>query len=316
MAYVGTEVIGYSSIAGAYGGVMTQGLVVVLAVFAAVCSAIGIVIRQRATMEVPDEHGVSTAMLATLVRKRLWWAGTGAAVIGYACQAMALTHGSLLLVQPLLVSSLLFALPISAWLADRRVTSREWAWAFVLTVALAVFVLLAQPRAGHNRSQLAAWVVVTVIVLPFVAGCVAVAARSSGRKRAVLLAAAVAVLFGVVAVLTKITMHELADGGVVAALKIPAPYLLILLAGIATLLQQSAFHAGALQMSVPTMLVAEPLVAVLLGTFILGEHLVLSGAASVVLPVAVGAMAAATIALGRGEGAYEDQLEAAVARRS
>ncbi|HME48985.1 MAG TPA: DMT family transporter [Mycobacterium sp.] len=295
---------------------MPQGLVVLLALLAAVCSAIGIVIRQRATMEVPADRGVSTAMLATLVRKRLWWAGTAAAVIGYACQALALTHGSLLLVQPLLVSSLLFALPISAWLADRRVTAGEWTWALVLTVALAVFVLVAQPRPGHYRSQPATWIAVTIIVVPLVLVCVTVAARTSGRQRAVLLAVAVAVLFGVVAVLTKITMHELADGGASAVLTIPAPYLLILLAALATLLQQSAFHAGALKMSVPTMLVLEPLVAVLLGAFVLGEHLALSGPASVAMPVVVVAMVAATIALGRDEGAYEEQLEAAVVRRS
>jgi len=295
---------------------MPQGLVVLLAFLAAVCSAIGIVIRQRATMEVPVEQGVSTAMLATLARKRLWWAGTTAAVFGYGCQALALTHGSLLVVQPLLVSSLLFALPISAWLADRRVTAREWAWAFLLTVGLAVFVVVAQARPGHNQPQLTAWGVVTVIVAPLVAVCVMVAARTSGRQRAVLLAVAVAALFGVIAVLTKITMHRLADGGLSAALVVPAPYLLVVLAAVATVLQQSAFHAGALQMSVPTMLVLEPLLAVLLGAFVLGEHLVLSGPASVALPVAVAAMAAATIALGRNEGAYEEQLEAVVARRS
>jgi drug/metabolite transporter (DMT)-like permease len=295
---------------------MPQGLVVLLAFLAAVCSAIGIVIRQRATVEVPAEQGVSTAMLATLARKRLWWAGTAAAVFGYACQALALTRGSLLVVQPLLVSSLLFALPISAWLADRRVTAREWAWAFLLTVGLAVFVLVAQARPGHYRSQLTAWVVVTAIVAPLVLVCVTVAARSSDRQRAVLLAVAVAVLFGVMAVLTKITMHRVAEGGLPAGLGVPAPYLLVVLAAAATILQQSAFHAGALQMSVPTMLVLEPLVAVLLGAFVLGEHLELSGPASVALPFAVVAMAAATIALGRGEGAYEEQLEAAVAQRS
>jgi len=294
---------------------MAQGLVVLLAFLAAVCSAIGIVIRQRATLEVPADQSVSTAMLATLVRKRLWWAGTAAAVFGYGCQALALTHGSLLLVQPLLVSSLLFALPISAWLADRHVTAREWAWAFLLTVGLAVFVLLAQPRPGHNESQTRAWIVVTIIVVPVVLGCVGVAVRSTGRQRAVLLAAAVAVLFGVIAVLTKITMHLLATGGVWAALRVPAPYLLVVLAVMATLLQQSAFHAGSLQMSVPTMVVLEPLVAVLLGMYILGEQLAWSGAATVALPMAVGAMAVATIALGREEGSYEEQLEAAVARR-
>jgi hypothetical protein len=40
-------------------------------------------------------------------------------------------------------------------------------------------------------------------------------------------------------------------------------------------------------------------VAVLLGVVVLGEHLVVRGAGGVVLALAVGAMTAATIALGR-----------------
>ena len=48
-------------------------------------------------------------------------------------QALALIKGSLILVQPLLVSALLFALPMSARMAGRRVTRGEWLWAGVLT---------------------------------------------------------------------------------------------------------------------------------------------------------------------------------------
>ena len=59
-----------------------HGLVVVLAVLAAVFLAIGIVVRQRATMDVPQEHGVSSVMFLTLLRRPLWWAGTAAAVAG------------------------------------------------------------------------------------------------------------------------------------------------------------------------------------------------------------------------------------------
>ena len=42
-----------------------------------------------------------------------------------------------------------------------------------------------------------------------------------------------------------------------------------------------------------------PVVAVLLGVVILGEHLVVRGVGAVILALAVGAMTAATIALGR-----------------
>src|SRR5436190_13504960 len=67
-----------------------HGLTVLLAVLAAVFLAIGIVVRQRATMDVPQEHGVSSVMFLTLLRRPLWWAGTAAAVAGYVFQAMAL----------------------------------------------------------------------------------------------------------------------------------------------------------------------------------------------------------------------------------
>jgi drug/metabolite transporter (DMT)-like permease len=288
---------------------MGRPLVILLALLASVCAAVGIVIRQRATREVPAEQGMSTAIVATLFRKPSWWAGTMAAMAGYACQALALSKGSLLLVQPLLTSSLLFALPISARLSHRRLTAGEWVWALVLTVGLAVFVLVGQPREGHYRPPVPAWALVVTIFVPFVVACVAVASRVAGRRRAALLAVAVAVLFATVAVLTKISMHRLALGGLRALLVIPAPYLLVVLAVVATVLQQSAFHAGALQTSVPTMLVLEPLVAVLLGVVVLGEHLAVTGPVAAVLPVAVLAMVAATIALGRGSAALDEEKE-------
>lgn len=282
-----------------------------LAFCAAVFAAIGIVVRQRATMDVPPEKGVSTMMVATLVRRRVWWIGTGAAVVGYGFQAGALASGSLILVQPILVSALLFALPLSARLADRRVSRTEWLWAAVLTAALAAFVSLAKPKAGDYQASIPASIVVAAVCVAGVTVCVALAVRSVGRRRALLLATAVGVLFGVVAVLTKVWMHKLVTAGVVAALTSPLLYLLILLGVVATLLQQSAFHAGSLQASVPTMLVLEPVVAVALGAAVLGEHLDIHGWETVPLAVAGAVMFAATVALGRNEGAYEQRLEAA-----
>jgi drug/metabolite transporter (DMT)-like permease len=293
-----------------------HGLTVLLAVLAAVFLAIGIVVRQRATMDVPQEHGVSSVMFLTLLRRPLWWGGTAAAVAGFVFQALALAKGSLLLVQPILVSGLLFALPLSARLAHRRVTRGEWVWAMVLTAALAVFVLLAQTRPGNYEASLALSALVAVICTASVCACVLVATRTMGWKRAVLLAVAVGVLFGVVAVLTKLVMHLLTHEGLRAVLTTPVLYLLVVIGVLATFLQQSAFHAGSLQTSVPTMLVLEPVVAVVLGSVVLGEHLDVSRLDAVLIATSAVAMAAATIALGRDEGAYEEQLEAAVAKRA
>jgi len=295
--------------------VLEHALVVAAALAGAVFTAIGIVVRQRATMDVPAEHGMSLVMLNTLLRRPRWWAGTGAAVTGYAFYAVALAKGSLLLVAPLLVAALLFALPLSAWLSHRRVSRAEWAWASLLTLALAVFVALARTAPGdYEGSELPA-VAVAGLSFALVGCCLLAAARFADWRRAILLALAVGVLFGVVAVLTKIEMNLLTEDGVMRVLRSPVTYALIATAVAATLLQQSAFHAGSLKASVPAMLVLEPLVAVLLGQVILGEHLTVSTPSAVALAVATGAMAVATVALGRDEGAFEDELEAAAARR-
>ncbi|PQD98233.1 hypothetical protein CYL16_23730 [Mycobacterium sp. EPG1] len=270
----------------------------------------GIVVRQRATLDVPAEDGVSAVMFQTLIRRPLWWAGTAAAIAGFVFQALALANGSLLLVQPILVSALLFALPLSARLAHRRVTRGEWAWAVLLTIALAVFVILAKASPGDYEASLTTSAIVAVVCTAAVMACVIVAARFAGWIRAVMLAVAVGVLFGVVAVLTKLVMHLLTHEGVVAVLTTPVLYLLALLGVVAMLLQQSSFHAGSLQTSVPTMLVLEPVIAVVLGAVVLGEHLNVGRWDMVAIGVATVAMAAGTVALGRGEGAYEEQLEA------
>ncbi|MBV8930570.1 MAG: DMT family transporter [Mycobacteriaceae bacterium] len=279
---------------------MSQDAVVVLmALMSALCAAVGIVVRQRATMALTTDKAVDPTIATAVVRQPRWWAGTTAALAGYAFQAIALSRGSLLLVQPLLVSALLFALPLNAAWSHRRVRSGEWLWALLLTAALAVFVLVGQPHSGHYRPPVPAWALATAVLGTAVGICIAVANRAIGRARAMLLAAAVATLFGTVAVLTKISMHRLAVGGWPWLLSAPAPYLLVVLAVVATMLQQSAFHAGQLHASVPTMLVLEPVVAAVLGIVVLGEQLAVRGPGAVVLVLAVLVMIAATVALGR-----------------
>jgi drug/metabolite transporter (DMT)-like permease len=277
------------------------------ALLAAFFAAVGIVVRQRAIQDAVGHPAESGAIVTSWIRQPSWWAGTIGAAGGYVFQALALAHGSLLLVQPLLVSALLFVLPLGARFSKQHVRPRDWYWALALTVALTVFVLVGQPREGHYRPPVPAWTVALLGAVPLVAVCVLAARRTFGRPRAMLLATAVAVLLGMIAVLTKVSTHRLIVRGWHGLLTVPAPYLLIALAVMVTVLQQSAFHAGALQASVPIMLVGEPVVAVLLGVVILGEHLVVRGAGGVILTLAVAAMTAATIALGRDSAAGPSQ---------
>jgi hypothetical protein len=79
------------------------------------------------------------------------------------------------------------------------------------------------------------------------------------------------------------------------------PWLLVALAGM--IFQQSAFRAGALTASLPTMTVAKPVVAGALGVLLLGEAFAVEGPEVFVLIGAVALVIVATVGLARGEAA-------------
>ncbi len=88
-----------------------------LALGAALFIAIGDVMHQRSAHEVTDEPVSHLELFTRLLRDGRWWLGSLVAAVGFALQAAALGFGSVLLVQAILVTSLLFALPINARLA-------------------------------------------------------------------------------------------------------------------------------------------------------------------------------------------------------
>jgi drug/metabolite transporter (DMT)-like permease len=237
-----------------------------------------------------------------LLRDGQWWLGSVVAAVGFALQAAALGFGSVLLVQALLVTSLLFALPISARLSHRRVTRWEWTWAALLAVAVAVIVIVGNPTAGHSRASLETWTAVIAVLGPALVLCVVGARIWSGPVSAVLLAVVSGALWGLFAVLTKGVVDRL-DDGLLALLRTPELYVWALVAVAGTAVQQSSFRAGALTASLPTMTVAEPVVGSVLGIVVLGETLRPGDAGWLTLLAAVAVMMVATAALARGEAA-------------
>jgi drug/metabolite transporter (DMT)-like permease len=273
-----------------------------LALLAALLFAIASAVQQRTAAEVPDDVAGGLGLIRVLVRRRWWWFGTVSDVGGYVAQAAALAVGSLVLVQPLLVTTLLFALPLGARWSGRALRPADRIWAVLLAASLAVFVVVGEPTAGADRAPLAAWLPTAAVLGAVLAACLVGAALSRrarrGTVRAVLLAVATGVLYGLTAALTKGVVTEL-DGGILRLLTIWETYALAVVAVSGTLLQQSAFQAGDLTASLPAITVGEPVVGVAIGIAVLGEHLQADGAQWLVIAAAVGLATAATVALAR-----------------
>jgi len=273
-------------------------LAAALALVAAALFAVASAAQQRAAAEVPDSDARGLGLIRTLVRRPLWWVGTLGDSGGFVAQAAALGLGSLLLVQPLLVTTLLFALPLSARWAGRPLARSDRTWALLLVAALAVLVVVGEPTAGVDRATLERWLPAAVVIGVVFAGCAVGAAARRGTARAVLLAVCTALMYGATAALIKGTV-SLLDDGVVALLVAWETWALVVVVLVGTLLQQSAFQAGALGASLPIVTVGEPVVAVLLGVAVLDEQVRSSGAEWVLIGVLAVVMAVATVALAR-----------------
>lgn len=273
-----------------------------LALGAAFFIAIGDVIHQRSAHEVTDEAVGHLQLFLQLLRDRQWWLGSTVAALGFGLQAAALGLGSVLLVQALLVTSLLFALPINARLTGRRVTRWEWLWAALLAGAVAVIVTVGNPTAGQARASWETWMVVLAVLVPALVVCVVGARIWSGPPSAVLLALVSGALWGVFAVLTKGVVDRI-DDGLWAVLQMPELYALAAVAVAGTAWQQASFRSGALTASLPTMTVTEPVVASVLGVAVLGETMRPGESGWFTLVVAAAVMVLATVALARGEAA-------------
>jgi drug/metabolite transporter (DMT)-like permease len=230
------------------------------------------VLQQRGASAQPPEQALRLTLLGRLLLNPLWVLGLGCDVAGYGFQFLALGHGTLVVVQPLLVTGLLFALPLGAAWAGRRLKRRDWAAAVLVCAGLAVFLTVANPASGHADVRPFVW----VLLLASAAGAVVLFVVSSlGRvawQRAVLLSAAAGIVYGTTAALTKTSSHLL-DDGLIHLLAHWQPYAL-LVAGIGGMvIAQSAFQAGSLDSSLPTMTVVDPVVSIVIGAVAFGESI-------------------------------------------
>jgi drug/metabolite transporter (DMT)-like permease len=273
-------------------------MAIATALTSALLYAVASVLQHHSASTMPTEKSMRVGLLVALAARPLWMLGILADIGAYAAQFVALGHGSLVLVQPLLVTGLLFALPIGAAVSHRRLSMGEWAAAAAVVVGLAVFLVVASPGSGHDDATSAAWGVTAGAVMGPVSLIVVVAIRRQGASRATLLAAAAGGVMGLAAALTKAVAHQLGIG-VGHALGSWETYGLLACAGLGLLLVQSAFQAGPLRWSLPMLTVTETVVGIVIGAVLLAETISSAPEDIVLELVSLGVMAAGVFALGK-----------------
>lgn len=265
---------------------------------AALLLAVGFVVQHHAAREAPSEERLSPRLLLDLVRRPLWLAGIAAMVAGQVLGAVALATGQLTLVEPLLASNVLFALPLAAAWSRRRLCRRDWAGAVILIAGLATFVAAAGPGAetGLHVSHLN-WVIAGGAIVAFVCAVVAVAKRSEVAKEATLLAVGAGTLYGLQDALTQRTLQMPLTPATLATAW--SAYALVAVAIVGMLLTQSAYQAAPLQASQPALAVCEPVTGIALGAGLFGQGLRLTPVSLTFEMLGIAAMIAGLVIVSR-----------------
>jgi len=284
-------------------------LAVLCLIAAAFSYALSNVLQQREAEQLPAEQTMRFRFLGALARRPRWLFGMGADVGGYVFEALALGIGTLVVVEPILATSLLLSLFLGAAINKRSISGPAWFAAIVFALGVTIFLELVAPTKGVDVAPARDWLVAGPCIVAFVLVCAALA-KVRGTNRAVFLGAGAGALFGTSALLTKAFVHYL-SGGIFNWVLHWEPYALAVSSITGLLLAQSAFQTGALAAAVSAEQLLQPLTGVALGIGLLDEHIDVEGRGQLVLLViALAAMVWGVLALARAE---QEVLDADVA---
>lgn len=239
---------------------------------AAALLGLGFVAQQHVAYTEPLREILHVHLLLDLARKPVWLAGMAAMIGGQILGALALRTADVATVEPLLATNLIFALGAAAVLYQERLGSAEWLGAVLVSGGVAAFLIAGRPEGGGMPGQWSpAWLAAPAVVM-LAAVLVGVALRLPLQAKAMFLAAAAGALYGLQDALTRGSLLTLAHGAG-ALIATWQPYALPLIAVTGILINQSAFDAAPLRISLPATTATEPIIGILLGVAIFGERL-------------------------------------------
>lgn len=248
---------------------MSAPIAVVTALASALVLGISSIADQRSTKRVESRRALSPRIVVDLVRQPLWLAAIGANIVGFALQVVALSFGSLALVQPILACDLMFAVLI-LWYQGQRANLKfpkvkhMVAGVAATTVGVAGFLAIGQPSGGRTQVSFGILPPLAIRIVVVAGGCLAVAARNR-NLRPFALALACGVCYGVAAFLIKLLTSEF-GGGLGQVFTNWPIYVFAVVGPAGYILNQDAFQQGTLLAPVQAIIsAADPVISIALG---------------------------------------------------
>ncbi len=252
---------------------MSTAIAVATAVVSALFLGIASVADQRSTKRVKTRTAGSPRILLDLLHQPLWLLAMAANIVGFALQVVALSFGSLALVQPLLVGDLIFAVLIAWYLRKRENTPRSggsradldmFGGVIATAAGVAGFLAIGQPTGGSTQARFDMLPPLAIGLAAVVGGSMVVAARNP-NLRPLALALGCGVCYGVAAFSIKLVTSEVGHGPGELFTDWPV-YILLVVGPLGYLLNQNAFQQGTFLAPVQAITTAaDPVISIALG---------------------------------------------------
>lgn len=244
------------------------------AIAAAACFGISSFLQFQATHEVPQRPAGRPGLLLDLLQLPIWRLSIVLAAVGFGLQVLALRLAPLILVQPLLVTGVLWYVVVSAHVRHGRPDRVIVVGTLVCLASLAAFLTIAQPSPGSGAGgldTLSTALPLGIGLASVVAVCLLLARRVDPEWRPVPLSLAAGVCYGVTAGFVRSLAPSFADGfaGVFAHWE---AYAILVLGPLGVLLSQNSYQAGRIGvLALVIITVVDPLVSIGAGLVWLDE---------------------------------------------
>ena len=247
-------------------------LAVVFALLTALANGAASVCQRRAASEAPAGRALHVSLLSYLIRRKVWLAGIGLVVVAAVCQATALDHGPVALVQPIFIIELPFTLLLASKMFGRPVPKLTWVAVVLVTVSLGAGLAAAAPSGGVDRAPLHVWTATLIVTAVFEAVVIGLGIRFHGELRAAAFGLGAACGYALTAALLKGAVSALNQG--VTAFFSSWELYGTAVAGVGALfLLQNALQAGSLVASQPMLTVGDALISISFGVTLFSEQL-------------------------------------------
>ena len=172
-------------------------MVILFALLAALSNAVSVITQHIASTADP-RRGSGWRLVRYLFRNPLWLLGWVALAGSFLFQALALHNGQVSVVQPLLVTELIFALLLRQFSLHQSIRPIAWGGGLLTCAGLAVFLVAGEPRGGRPTPTSHHWIVAAASCTVAAAALAALARWGSPGRRAALDASAAAVMWALV----------------------------------------------------------------------------------------------------------------------